>query len=219
MKEGDEIHREWEKLRTDGFRGPDWDAFRSALMEAAFRQVLGLDLAELVKRARRLGVPYAWLAGEFPTPDEFRELAGTLLGDAMRTFEEHVRMGHGNAWRPEGGNTPLTHLVNGVALHLPNCLDAWRAERGRIRAAGLTDDIEAEAGSVPARSEFDRVDDAAHAAALLAGADPVTKAAVIDQAAGFSDAEIAERHGIPIETVRSRRRCFRDKIRGRRGME
>lgn len=216
---GEELAAVLEKLRSDRYDGPDWHAFRGALLSAAQQEIIAMGMLGLRQRKVARKVPHNWRAAEAVAPHELEDFAVHACESQIACFRNDLLAGPPKAYSACGGSSPVTYLVNRIALNLANLVKSFRNARrqaDRERCAEQMDDRPSETGGV---DDYDRVELRCDLAELLSKAGEQTAVAFRLKAAGFTDEEIASRLGITVDQVRTERYAFRRRIRRERGIE
>jgi DNA-directed RNA polymerase specialized sigma24 family protein len=213
----DEIRLAWRKFHSDKWRGPDWIAFRQALFGAGMRTLLALRRAGLIKLAGDFARPPEWTSRIPQRPQDYRDFVIDACTKQIAAFEHRARTGHDKAWRPDGGASPLTWFVRGVARDLPNLARAWERAHRHEETEEPVDEIAPPGDPVLdleeaalSRCEFEQI---------LRKAPPLVADGLRRKAEGWLDKEIAKQQGISVRKLRTDRGAFLKKIQNERGIE
>ncbi|GLW74480.1 hypothetical protein Kpho02_67780 [Kitasatospora phosalacinea] len=134
----------YERLKSSGFAGLQWELFADALATYALPILMNwLYTGEIFAQCAARGRPVKRRGGADLTVlrqdrDEREELACETIARGIRTFREHAMVNGG--WRSDRGASLKTYFVGAAAMEFGAVYERWASEHSR-RPPTIPEDI------------------------------------------------------------------------------
>lgn len=206
-----------ELLADENFEGPDYQKLAARLVQYGWPVIIKwTGTGEIFRKARLAGRPVpADMITTLWTPDDRREIATDSIIEGLKLFREYglVR----GRWRPDGGASLTTYFVGATIRTFRPVYKTWYRTR-QIHQAELVTDVSHDTmpGEIPDQRALDPCSTAATHDAVARLLPFVTDAQALEglvlRAAGYTQAEAAERAGLTEKALERRLSRIRVKI-------
>jgi RNA polymerase sigma factor (sigma-70 family) len=194
----DADERLFNRLASQGFAGPEYEAFANKLARFGFATMKSwIRSGRIFKESADRGRPLA--RREFISYEDSQDLALETCAAGLASFQKRAILEKG--WRPDGGSSLSTYFIGACVYQFPNVYRGWlRSQRSlTIADAGVPNlvhydyrpEISAEDTVIP-QLDFERI---------LSELPPKQGRVLLLNAYGYSHAEIGEQLGITSKAV------------------
>jgi RNA polymerase sigma factor (sigma-70 family) len=206
-------------LTAEGFRGPTWERFATALVEYGHAVMMAwIRTRQITRRCREvgIGIPELHPEVEAAMQREAEDLASDTVGRAILHFQNRV-LARG-AWDPRKGASLKTYFVGNCKLQFANALRDWsrpitNSIKAKTRIAAEID-LRMHHHTDPEQQMIE-LDLEESVLLRLAGTDETNRCILQLRKEGYDVGEVAELLGTSYKAVESR--LSRMRARGRQG--